>query len=131
MLETFLLPPVPTEVLPETLMPHVNVIDADDFYGKLAVEPLQRGFGLTIGNPLRRILLSSTTGSAITWVKIEDVVHEYTAILGIKEEVMELLLNIKRIRVRAQSGRAGKMRLDVTGEGECAPETSLRPATLR
>jgi DNA-directed RNA polymerase subunit alpha len=102
-------------------MPHVNVIDADDFYGKLAVEPLQRGFGLTIGNPLRRILLSSTTGSAITWVKIEDVVHEYTAILGIKEEVMELLLNIKRIRVRAQSGRAGKMRLDVTGEGRvCA-----------
>ena len=121
MLETFLLPPVPTEVVPETLMPHVNVIDADDFYGKLAVEPLQRGFGLTIGNPLRRILLSSTTGSAITWVKIEDVVHEYTAILGIKEEVMELLLNIKRIRVRAQSGRAGKMRLDVTGEGRvCA-----------
>ena len=121
MLETFLLPPVPAEAVPETLKPSVHVLKSDEFYGKIAVEPLRRGFGLTIGNPLRRILLSSTTGSAITWVKIEEVVHEYTAIEGVKEEVMELLLNVKRIRVRAQSGRAGKMRLDVTGEGRvCA-----------
>ena len=121
MLETFLLPPVPAETVAEPLKPSVHVIRSDESYGKISVEPLQRGFGLTIGNPLRRILLSSTTGSAITWVKIEDVVHEYTAIDGVKEEVMELLLNVKRIRVRAQSGRAGKMRLDVTGEGRvCA-----------
>lgn len=123
MLETYILPPVPTEGGPEFLKPdvQVHVLESQDTYGKLAVEPLQRGFGLTIGNPLRRILLSSTNGSAITWVKIDEVVHEYTAIQGVKEEVMELLLNVKRIRIRAQSERPGKMRLDVTGEGSvCA-----------
>ena len=121
MLETFVLPPAGSEGAPEPVKPDVHVLESEDTYGKVAVEPLQRGFGLTIGNPLRRILLSSTTGSAITWVKIEDVVHEYTVIPGVKEEVMELLLNVKRIRIRAQSDRAGKMRLDVAGGGRiCA-----------
>ena len=121
MLDTFILPSAPAEGGSETLKPDVHILESDDTYGKVAVEPLQRGFGLTIGNPLRRILLSSTNRSAITWVKIDEIVHEYTAIPGVKEEVMELLLNIKRIRIRAPSGRAGKMRLDVTGEGRvCA-----------
>ncbi len=125
MLDTYLIPTTPIEGEQASLKPMIRVIDSDETYGKVAVEPLQRGFGLTIGNPLRRILLSSTTGSAITWVKIEDVVHEYTAIHGVKEEVMELLLNIKRIRIRAQSNRPGKMRLDVTGEGRvCAGDIS-------
>ena len=121
MLDTFILPSAPAEGGSESLKPDVHILESDDTYGKVAVEPLRRGFGLTIGNPLRRILLSSTNGSAITWVKIDEIVHEYTAIPGVKEEVMELLLNIKRIRIRAPSGRAGKMRLDVTGEGRvCA-----------
>ena len=125
MLETFILPSGPTEVVTESLKPVIHILESEDSYGKVAVEPLQRGFGLTIGNPLRRILLSSTNGSAITWVKIDDVVHEYTAIHGVKEEVMELLLNIKRIRIRAQSDRPGKMRLDVSGEGRvCAGDIS-------
>ena len=99
----------------------VQVLESSDKYGKVAVEPLQRGFARTIGNPLRRILLSSTNGSAITWVKIDDVVHEYAAIPGVKEEVMDLLLNVKRIRIRSQSERTGKMRLDVSGPGRvCA-----------
>ena len=121
MLETYLVSPPPSEGANEPINPDVHILESDDTYGKVSVEPLQRGFGLTIGNPLRRILLSSTHGSAITWVKIDDVVHEYTAIPGVKEEVMELLLNVKRIRIRSQSNRAGKMRLDVTGEGRiCA-----------
>ena len=121
MLETILVSPPPSEGAAESINPDVHILESDDTYGKVSVEPLQRGFGLTIGNPLRRILLSSTNGSAVTWVKIDDVVHEYTAIPGVKEEVMELLLNIKRIRIRSQSNRAGKMRLDVTGEGRiCA-----------
>jgi len=125
MLETLILPAGPAEGVVESLKPDVHVLETDDTYGKVAVEPLKRGFGLTIGNPLRRILLSSTNGSAVTWVKIEDVVHEYTAIPGLKEEVMELLLNIKRIRIRSQSDRAGKMRLEVTGEGlVCAGDIS-------
>ena len=121
MLETILVSPPPREGAAESISPDVHILESDDTYGKVSVEPLQRGFGLTIGNPLRRILLSSTNGSAVTWVKIDDVVHEYTAIPGVKEEVMELLLNIKRIRIRSQSNRAGKMRLDVSGEGRiCA-----------
>ena len=105
MLDTLILTPGSPEAGAETLKPEIRVIESEDTYGKVAVEPLPRGFGLTIGNPLRRILLSSTNGSAITWVKIDDVVHEYTAIPGVKEEVMELLLNVKRIRIRSQSNR--------------------------
>ena len=125
MLDTLILTPGTPEAGTEIIKPEIRVIESEDTYGKVAVEPLSRGFGLTIGNPLRRILLSSTNGSAITWVKIDDVVHEYAAVPGVKEEVMELLLNIKRIRIRSQSERAGKMRLDVTGEGRvCAGDIS-------
>jgi DNA-directed RNA polymerase subunit alpha len=125
MLDTLILTPGTPEAGAETLKPEIRVIESEDTYGKVAVEPLPRGFGLTIGNPLRRILLSSTNGSAVTWVKIDDVVHEYAAVPGVKEEVMELLLNVKRIRIRSQSDRAGKMRLDVTGEGRvCAGDIS-------
>ena len=125
MLDTLILTPGTPEAGAETLKPEIRVIESEDTYGKVAVEPLPSGFGLTIGNPLRRILLSSTNGSAVTWVKIDDVVHEYAAVPGVKEEVMELLLNVKRIRIRSQSDRAGKMRLDVTGEGRvCAGDIS-------
>ena len=125
MLDTFVLAPGPAASAPEPIKPEVHVLESEGTYGKVAVEPLDRGFGLTLGNPMRRILLSSTNGSAITWVKIDEVVHEYTAIPGVKEEVMELLLNIKRIRIRAQSGRSGKMRLDVSGGGRvCAGDIS-------
>jgi DNA-directed RNA polymerase subunit alpha len=125
MLDTLILTPGTPEAGTETIKPEIRVLESEDTYGKVAVEPLPRGFGLTIGNPLRRILLSSTNGSAVTWVKIDDVVHEYAAVPGVKEEVMEILLNVKRIRIRSQSDRAGKMRLDVTGEGRvCAGDIS-------
>lgn len=125
MLDTLILTPGTPEAGTETIKPEIRVLESEDTYGKVAVEPLPRGFGLTIGNPLRRILLSSTNGSAVTWVKIDDVVHEYAAVPGVKEEVMEILLNVKRIRIRSQSDRSGKMRLDVTGEGRvCAGDIS-------
>ena len=121
MLDTLAYASGASDVGAEPPKPEIHVLEADAMYGKVAVEPLQRGFGLTIGNPLRRILLSSTNGSAITWVRIEDVVHEYAAIPGVKEEVMELLLNVKRIRIRAQAERTGRMRLEVSGPGRvCA-----------
>ena len=109
----------------EPQKPEIRLIEVEGNYGKLSMEPLQRGYGLTIGNPLRRILISSIPGSAITWVKIDNVVHEYTAIKGVKEEVMDLLLNIKRIRINSPAQRTGKMRLEVTGEGTvCAGDIS-------
>ncbi len=121
MLETYILPAGPPESASENIRPSIAVLESTGEYAKVALEPLVPGFAHTIGNPLRRYLLSSIRGSAITWVKIEDVVHEYTAIPGVKEEVMDLLLNIKRIRIHAQSDRTGKMRLDIQGEGRvCA-----------
>jgi DNA-directed RNA polymerase subunit alpha len=125
MLDTFILADEISESAPESLRPEIRVLESDDTYGKIAIEPLQKGYGITIGNPLRRILLSSIKGSAITWVKIDNVVHEYTAVDGVKEEVIDLLLNIKRIRIRSQSERTGKMRLDITGQGRvCAGDIS-------
>ena len=121
MLETYILPTGPAEGASENIKPSISVLEANDDYARVALEPLVPGFAHTIGNPLRRFLLSSIRGSAITWVKIDNVVHEYTAIQGVKEEVMDLLLNIKRIRIHADSERTGKMRLDVQGEGRvCA-----------
>lgn len=121
MLDTYILPSAPPEGATENIKPGITVLESTDEYAMVALEPLVPGFSYTIGNPIRRFLLSSIRGSAITWVKIENVVHEYTAVQGVKEEVMELLLNIKRIRIHAQSDRTGKMRLDVQGEGRvCA-----------
>jgi DNA-directed RNA polymerase subunit alpha len=121
MLDTYILSPGAAETAAETLKPEIRILEGGETYGKIAIEPLQKGYGITIGNPLRRILLSSIKGSAITWVKIDSVVHEYTSIPGVKEEVMDLLLNIKRIRINSQSERTGKMRLEVSGEGRiCA-----------
>jgi len=117
MLDTFLVPGAAPLDGPAVPAPEISVQVSEETYGRVAVGPLERGFAQTIGNPLRRILLSSTPGTAVTWVKIGDVVHEYMAIPGVKEEVMEILLNIKSIRIRSTTGRDGKMRLEVKGGG--------------
>ena len=101
--------------------PEISVAESDDRYGKFIIEPLEPGYGVTLGNPLRRVLYSSLPGTAVTWVKIEGVLHEYTTISNVKEEVSEFLLNVKGIRLRAEVDRPGKLRLEVAGEGEvCA-----------
>ena len=110
---------------PEVPVPAIRVIESTDTFACVALEPLERGFATTVGNPLRRLLLSSIEGTAITWVKIDGVPHEYTVIPGVKEEVMDLLLSVKRIRIHAITKRTGKMRLDITGEGRvCAGDIS-------
>ena len=110
---------------PEAPVPAIRVIESTDTFACVALEPLERGFATTVGNPLRRLLLSSIEGTAITWVKIDGVPHEYTVIPGVKEEVMDLLLSVKRIRIHAITKRTGKMRLDITGEGRvCAGDIS-------
>lgn len=99
------------------ITPGINIVEVTDTYGKFHVEPLERGYGATLGNPMRRILLSSISGAAVTWVKMEGVLHEYSVIPNIKEDVMEILYNIGQVRIRSVSGRPGKMRLEVYGEG--------------
>lgn len=101
--------------------PTVTVVEADDRYGKFTMEPLPQGYGITLGNPLRRVLYGSLPGTAVTWVKIEGVLHEYATIPHVKEEVAEFLLNVKAVRLHSNVDRPGKLRLEVAGQGEvCA-----------
>ena len=90
----------------------------DDSYGKYVVEPLERGYGITLGNALRRILLSSLPGTAITSVKISGVQHEFTTIPGVKEDVTEIVLNLKSIIAKLHSEGEKTVFIDATGEGE-------------
>ena len=92
--------------------------EGDGVYGKVVAEPLAAGFGTTVGNALRRTLLSSLPGVAITAVHIEGVKHEFSTVPNMKEDIVEFLLNVKDIRVKALTDRPGKMFLDVSGEGE-------------
>lgn len=86
-------------------------------YGKFVVEPLERGFGTTIGNSLRRVLLSSLEGAAVTSIRIEGITHEYTSIPGIVEDVIDIMLNLKGLIVKTDSKEAQHLRLDVDKPG--------------
>jgi len=88
------------------------------FYGKFACEPLERGFGTTLGNALRRVLLSSLRGSAITAVRIKDVYHEFSAIPGVLEDVTEILLNLKQVRLKILSEGVRMLHLEANKPGE-------------
>jgi len=88
------------------------------FYGKFVAEPFERGFGTTIGNSLRRILLSSLQGAAIVSVKIEGVLHEFSTIPGVKEDVTEIILNLKEVMIRLHGSGPKTVHLKAKGEGE-------------
>ncbi|MBQ1966497.1 MAG: DNA-directed RNA polymerase subunit alpha [Clostridia bacterium] len=91
---------------------------ADGTYGKIVVEPLERGYGVTLGNSLRRILLSSLPGYAITSVKIDGVLHEFSTIPGVKEDVTEIILNLKGVILKIHGEGPKTVYIDATGEGE-------------
>ncbi len=109
---------------PETMteepepVPLIRVDAEDERYGMFVIEPLPQGYGMTLGNPLRRVLYSSLKGAAVTSVKIDGVLHEYATIPHVKEQVSDILLNIKGVRLRSQVDRPGKLRLEVAGQGE-------------
>ena len=87
-------------------------------YARFVCEPLERGYGMTIGNSLRRILLSSLPGAAITSVKIEGVVHEFSTIPGVVEDVPEIIVNLKSVRLKLHDAEAKTIKIDFNGEGE-------------
>jgi len=93
-----------------------------DTYGRFSVEPFERGFGTTIGNSLRRILLSSLEGAAVTAVKIKGAEHEFTSLEGVQEDVTDLILNVKNMIVSLDSDEAKIMRLKAEGPGEVTCE---------
>lgn len=103
--------------------PRIDCIDAveDGSYGKFIVEPLERGYGTTLGNSLRRVLLSSLPGIAVTSIKIAGISHEFSTIPGIKEDVTEIVLNVKNIVAKLHTAEPQTVSIDVSEEGEvCA-----------
>lgn len=108
------LPPAEPEV-PDL---SISIQENEEAYGRFVAEPLERGWGVTLGNPLRRALLNSLPGTAVTWVKIDGALHEYSTVPHMREEVVEFLLNVKGIRLRSLADRPGRLRLEVDGEGE-------------
>lgn len=104
----------------ELIKPKSIVIDEEshtNFYGKFVCEPLERGYGITIGNALRRILLSSLQGAAIVSVKFEDVVHEFSTIAGVREDVTDIILNLKQVKLRLKDAEEAIIRLSKQGAG--------------
>jgi DNA-directed RNA polymerase subunit alpha len=102
-------------------MPENVALDESSFsntYGKFVLQPLERGYGVTIGNSLRRVLLSSLSGSAIVAVKISDVHHEFTTIPGVVEDVTELILNLKQVRLKLLNKKPSRIDIKFSGEGE-------------
>ena len=95
----------------------VDVEETTDTYGRFVIQPLERGFGVTIGNALRRVLLSSLQGIAITAIKIDGVQHEFSTIEGVTEDVADIILNLKGVRFRANEGADGNIHFIVKGPG--------------
>ena len=100
-------------------------------YGKFSIEPLERGFGNTIGNALRRVLLSSLEGAAVTAVRIEGITHEYTAIPGIVEDVIDIMLNLKGMVVKTDSKEPQHLRIDVDKPGAVLASDIQLPAGVK
>ncbi|MBP2651531.1 MAG: DNA-directed polymerase subunit alpha [Firmicutes bacterium] len=100
--------------------PKIEIVEIseDNRYGKFICEPLERGYGITLGNSLRRILLSSLPGAAVTSVKIEGVLHEFSTIPGVREDVTDIILNIKELYLNLYGDESKMVRIEASGEGE-------------
>ncbi|MEW5761955.1 MAG: DNA-directed RNA polymerase subunit alpha [Bacillota bacterium] len=100
--------------------PRIECVNLDDggSYGRFVIEPLERGFGTTLGNSLRRVLLSSLPGAAVTAVKIDGVLHEFSTIPGVREDVTEIILNLKELRLRLHTEEEKTLRIEADQPGE-------------
>jgi DNA-directed RNA polymerase subunit alpha len=113
----------------QLVVPQVGIVESDDNYARIVAEPLEPGFGTTVGNSLRRVLLSSLPGAAVTSVRIDGVQHEFSTIPHMKEDTIDFLLNVKDLRLRALSDRPGMLLLEVTGRegGVTAADIQVPP----
>jgi DNA-directed RNA polymerase subunit alpha len=117
----------------ELIKPKNLSVDEDTFtntYGKFTAEPLERGFGTTLGNSMRRILLSSLQGAAVVQVKFEGVHHEFSTIAGVKEDISEIILNLKAVRFKAHTAKQKRIRIDKMGPCTVTASDILAGTTL-
>ena len=112
--------------------PNIKCLEVDEGsnYAKFVCEPLERGYGVTIGNSLRRILLSSLPGSAITSVKIDGVVHEFSTIPNVVEDVPEIIINLKNVRLKLDKNEEKVLRINFKGEGEVTAGDIITDGTV-
>jgi DNA-directed RNA polymerase subunit alpha len=99
-------------------------------YGKFVVGPLERGYGITVGNALRRVLLSSLEGAAVTSLRITDVPHEFSDIPGVREDVLQLMLNLKKLRLKLHEADSSRLRIEIKGEGVVTAADISAPAEV-
>lgn len=112
------------------VIPQVRKIEGDDSYGKFEIEPLEPGFGTTLGNTLRRVLLSSLWGAAVTSIQIEGVAHEFTSVAHVKEDVTEIILNLKQLCLKSFTEDPVTLMLDVKGPAEVHASDIQTPADV-
>jgi DNA-directed RNA polymerase subunit alpha len=117
-------------LLEQELNAQVEIVQQTEDYAKFQVEPLERGFGLTLGNALRRVLLSSMPGAAVTAVRIERIYHEFATIPGVKEDTTELLLNLKQLRLKSHSDQPVTLRLEAQGPGVVTAADLIYPSEI-
>ncbi len=112
--------------------PNIECLEVDDTknYAKFVCEPLERGYGVTIGNSLRRILLSSLPGCAITSVKIDGILHEFSSVPNVVEDVPEIIINLKGVRLRFDQNEEKSLRIDFKGEGEVTAGDIITDGTV-
>ncbi len=110
--------------------PKIEKVAEARAYGKYEINPLERGYGITLGNALRRVMLSSMEGSAVTSIRITDIDHEYDTIPGVQEDVLRLMLNIKKLRLVLHEGDISNMHLEVKGEGVVTAADIITPAEI-
>jgi DNA-directed RNA polymerase subunit alpha len=114
----------------EQLNSQVEVLQQSEDFARFQVEPLERGFGLTLGNALRRVLLSSLPGAAVTSVRIQNVYHEFAAMPGVKEDTTELLLNLKQLRLKSHTDQPVTLRLEAQGPGVVTAADLIYPSEI-
>ena len=114
----------------ENVVAKVDALNVTEESGRFRVEPLERGFGLTLGNALRRVLLSSLAGAAVTQVKIDGIYHEFATVAGVKEDTTELILNLKQLRLKSYTDQPTQLRLMASGPGVVTASDLIYPSEL-
>lgn len=99
-------------------------------YGKFVISPLERGYGVTVGNALRRVLLSSLEGAAVSSIRIADVLHEFSDVPGVREDVIQVMLQVKQLRIKLDGVDSTRMHLEVRGEGTVTAADIITPAEV-